>query len=292
MKNYSKYLSVSNFEKEWGCYVTTAGYTKIDTHQSYPPNSTHPDSHAFNWDAGRILDGYYLVFISKGCGIFESAASKSRHINAGNCFMLFPGEWHRYKPATESGWEEYWVGFKGAYIESLMGKVFSKSDPFVTTGLNDTLLKLFHQLIDDIQKAAAGYHQIIAGITMQMLGVVHSFYTNNCAGNTTFRLIEEAKFLLRESIQSPDNIERIVKKLPVSYSKLRKDFKAVTGESPNQYQLNLRLEKAKELLTSTSLSVSEIAYQTGFESVFYLSRIFKSKNNVSPRAYRLGDGLH
>jgi AraC-like DNA-binding protein len=287
MKSYSKYLISSSFEELWGLYITTAGYTKIDINQNYPPNNNHPESHAFNWNSGRILDGYYLVFISSGSGLFESANTSIRHIKGGDCFLLFPGVWHRYKPDTKSGWEEYWVGFKGTYADDLMQKAFNPNDPFITAGLNNSLSKLFHELLEWVQQASVGYHQVIAGIALQMLGLIHAIAINkdiNTSG--TSRLIEEAKFLFRESIQDPDKIENILKKLPVSYSKLRKDFKSITGLSPNQYQLNLRLDKAKELLANTSLSISEIAYQTGFESVSYLSKIFKSKIGSSPKTYR------
>jgi len=287
MKNYSKYLISSQFEELWGLYITTAGYTKTDIDQNYPPNNNHPKSHAFNWDSGRILDGYYLVFISSGSGLFESANTSISHIKGGDCFLLFPGVWHRYKPDTKSGWEEYWVGFKGWYADELMQKAFSPNNPFVTTGLNNNLSKLFHELLEWIQQAHAGYHQVIAGITLQMLGLIHAIAINkNISTSNTNRLIDEAKFLFRETIQEPDKVENILKRLPVSYSKLRKDFKNITGMSPNQYQLNLRLDKAKELLANTSLSISEIAYQTGFESVSYLSKIFKVKVGTSPKTYR------
>jgi len=72
----------------------------------------------------------------------------------------------------------------------------------------------------------------------------------------------------------------------MSYSKFRQAFKKSTGLSPNQYYLNIRLNKAKELLTSTSLNINEIAYHTGFESIFYFSKLFKKKNGVSPKDYR------
>ena len=56
--------------------------------------------------------------------------------------------------------------------------------------------------------------------------------------------------------------------------------------SPNQYHLDLRLTKAKELLISTNLTINQIAGQTGFDSLFYFSRVFKKKNNMSPKGFR------
>ncbi len=286
MHNYSKYLLSGKLEEDWGFYVTTVGYTKIDTNQSYPLNNQHPDTHKFNWDSGRILDGYYLVFISMGEGIFESAKTSSCTVKEGTCFMLFPEVWHRYKPYRKSGWEEYWVGFKGTYPDLLM-KNFSPENPFIKTGRSDQLLKLFHTLIEQTQLAIPGYHQMITGTTLQILGLMQSIVQYQETNlNSSAKLVEEAKFLLREAVSGNSTIEEIISKLPAGYSKLRKDFKTLTGFSPNQYLLNLRIEKVKELLSNTSLSISEIAYQTGFESVSYLSKIFKKKNKASPKAYR------
>lgn len=287
MNNYSKYLISSPLEEKWGLFVTSVGYTKIDTNQPYPPQGEHPHTHIFNWNSGRILDGYYVVVISGGSGLFESALTDTRRVKKGDCFLLFPGVWHRYKPDDVSGWEEYWVGFKGSYADHLLQKMFSPRTPFISSKLNNHLLKLFNDLIDWVQKAPSGYHQVIAGITMQIIGLAHTL-TNNAENkdDNASQLVEEAKFILRETIQSTECIEQLLKKLPVSYSKIRKDFKKITGLSPNQYKLNLRLEKAKELLANTNLSISEIAYQTGFDSVFYLSKIFKIKNRRSPKAYR------
>ena len=292
MKNYNKYLLSTQLEEDWGFYVTTAGYTNIDSNQLYPLNSQHPETHKFNWDSGRILDGYYIVFISRGEGIFESAKTTSCHIKEGSCFMLFPGVWHRYKPAIKSGWEEYWVGFKGYYPDRLM-KNFDPANPFINTGRSDHLLKLFHSLIEQIQQATPGYHQIISGTTLQILGVIKavSLY-HGLNRDRTAKLVEDAKFLLREEVQNTAAIEQVLKKLPAGYSKLRKDFKRLTGISPNQYLLNLRLDKVKELLINSSLSISEIAFQTGFESISYLSKKFKQKNKITPTLYRQNNATY
>lgn len=287
-KNYSKYLTVNKKEEDWGIYVLTAGHSKIDINQAYPDNESHPQDHSFTWNKGRLLNGYYLVFISQGEGIFDSEFTGTRTIQAGTCFLLFPGVWHRYKPDRQSGWEEYWVGFKGWYPEQMMPGFFSPENPFVEVGSNGALLGLFQKLIETIQTAPIGYHQIIPGITLQILGLINVVASHHKLNyEPTEQLINKAKFLLQESLENAVNIEELAQQLPMSYSKFRKAFKAITGQSPNQYHLNLKLDKAKELLLSTTLSISEIAYQTGFESALYFSRIFKTKNKVSPKLFRI-----
>jgi len=288
MHNFHKYLAVTALEEEWGFYVTTVGYSRTDPNQVYPHNQEHPLTHSFTWNKGRILNGYYLVFISKGKGVFESALSQPTEIVAGTCFFLFPGVWHRYRPAPAVGWEEYWIGFKGSYPDQLMNKgFFSSNIPVVSPGLNDTLLALIRKILDNVRSATPGYHQVISGITLEILGLVHALSTHKDPDfDVDEQAVEKARFFLRENLEGPLDMQLLLRELPMSYSKFRKMFKQATGESPNQYHLNLRLDKAKELLNTTHLNVTEVAYNLGFESVFYFSKLFKKKNGISPKSYR------
>jgi AraC-like DNA-binding protein len=288
MNNFHKYLAITPLEEAWGFYLTTVGYSKTDPNQVYPCNTEHPLTHSFTWNKGRILNGYYLVFISKGKGVFESALSEPTVIKAGTCFFLFPGVWHRYRPDPESGWEEHWIGFKGSYPDQLMNEGFFSSDfPVVSPGINETLLTLIRKILDHVRSGTIGYHQVIPGIMLQILGLVHALSTNKGLNYDEDRqAVEKAKFFLRENLENSPDMPMLLKELPMSYSKFRKLFKEVTGESPNQYHLNLRLDKAKELLNTTNLNVTEVAYNLGFESVFYFSKLFKKKNGVSPKSYR------
>lgn len=288
MLNYRKYITNTELDKQWHFYINTVGSASIQPNQSYPNNRAHPADHVLNWDKGRILNGYYLVFISKGKGILDMDNKSTTAINAGTCFFLFPGIWHRYRPDAKFGWEEYWVGFNGAYPASLVKNgIFSPDNAIVDVGLNVELLNLFHTLMKITSLAEPGYQQIAIGITLQILGVVitASKYEQPSV-SLEKRLISKAKFILQESIDNPLNLEEMVKELPMGYSKFRKVFKDICGISPNQYHLDLRLNKAKDLLTTTNLTINQIADQTGFESIFYFSRRFKAKNGISPKLFR------
>lgn len=72
----------------------------------------------------------------------------------------------------------------------------------------------------------------------------------------------------------------------ISKSYLSRLFKRHTGMTVISYVNNLRIQMAKRLLTSTSESVNEIAYQVGFESTKYFFRIFKTLVGESPASFR------
>ena len=56
--------------------------------------------------------------------------------------------------------------------------------------------------------------------------------------------------------------------------------------SPRDYQLMVRLSKAKELLCETTLRIGKIAERVGFECPYYFGRIFKAKTGMTPGEYR------
>ena len=72
----------------------------------------------------------------------------------------------------------------------------------------------------------------------------------------------------------------------MGYSKFRRLFKDLTGYAPLQYIQELRLQKSKKLLLNTSLSLTEIAEEIGYDNADYFSTAFKKKNRVTPAAYR------
>lgn len=288
MENYYKYLHITDLDRSWGCYVTTVGYCKTEKHAHYPDTGEHPNDHLFSWNNGRILDGYYIVFITSGSGVFESAKTAPQVVEAGTCFILFPGIWHRYKPTASIGWEEYWVGFNGEYPQQLMERFFDPGQPCVKTGLTKELLVAFTQLLGAVSQAQIGYPQVIAGVTLQILGLLNKVRMLETADDDPESVwISQASFILQNQLQTNVNIEALAAQFPMSYSKFRKTFKRVTGKSPNQYHLELRLGKAEELLKNTNMTIKEIGYHTGFDSPYYFSRLFKEKFGVSPKVFRM-----
>jgi AraC-like DNA-binding protein len=100
-------------------------------------------------------------------------------------------------------------------------------------------------------------------------------------------MINRARQRIREALESPLSIQQIAEEMGVSYSNFRKLFKEYTGLSPALYQQDLKLQRAKELLSTTDMSIKEIAYQLNFESPDYFSSKFKTKTGEKPSDFRL-----
>lgn len=282
-----RYLSINATDEEWGIVVTTVGYQFIPPKGNYPL-SKHPDNYNFKPQSGRILNEYQLVYITKGCGYFSSQSCKKSKIKAGTMILLFPGEWHSYYPDPEEGWDEYWVGFRGLHIDKRVEKrFFTKEEPLLQIGISATIVGLYEDILKFSAQEKSGYQQIISSIVLHILGSVYYKEKNNSFTNTyVVDKINEARILMKENIEQPYSPEEIAEKLGLGYSWFRRMFKEYTGISPAQYQLQQKLLKAKELLTSTNKNISEIAYELNFENAGQFSTFFRKKEGVTPSEFR------
>jgi AraC-like DNA-binding protein len=82
------------------------------------------------------------------------------------------------------------------------------------------------------------------------------------------------------------SVKYISTELKLSQRYLSDMLRSLTGLNTQQYIQNAIIEKAKEKLSTTTLSVSEIAYELGFEHAQSFSKLFKTKTNVSPLEFR------
>jgi AraC-like DNA-binding protein len=100
-------------------------------------------------------------------------------------------------------------------------------------------------------------------------------------------LVHSALTYLNDHYASPDvSLTDLAAVLGISPSQLSRRFRAVRGITPVAYLRDLRLQKARELLTGTDDTLQAIAEHTGYRSAFYLSRVFSAHTGQSPSAYR------
>jgi AraC family transcriptional activator of pobA len=81
-------------------------------------------------------------------------------------------------------------------------------------------------------------------------------------------------------------VQYLSEQLNVSPSYLSDMLRSLTGQNAQQHIHSKLIEKAKEILTTTNLSISEIAYRLGFEHPQSFSKLFKSKTSLSPLEFR------
>jgi len=92
--------------------------------------------------------------------------------------------------------------------------------------------------------------------------------------------------IIKNHIFSNLSIQKLAELSGLSVSSFKREFYAIYQQTPIQYINHQRLLKAKELLEISDLSISQIAYQLGFNDPAYFSRLFKKTFNVSPSSLR------
>lgn len=285
-KLFFKYLTPAEDDLLWGLAVNVVGFAHVAPNDTYPPQG-HPTGYNFNWDNGRILREYQLIYFTDGAGIFETRENRFS-IQSGTVLFIYPGTWHRYRPNKNTGWKEHYIGISGDFTQRIFNeKYMSREKPLLYIGFQDRLIKQFHEIIGEVKEEKPGYQQVCAGIAMHLFGAIFSIHKNrDFSGKEIERKIRRACITLRENLTQQVNIENLAEESHLGYSNFRRVFKKYTGVSPAQYHLNLRLQKARELLINTNMSVKQIAFEMGFQSNHYFTRIFTSKVGVSPTVFR------
>lgn len=286
-QTHFQYLMANESDHLWGDIITTVGFQHVGVQEPYPPPN-HPSRYFISPQKGRLIEEYQLVYIVKGAGCFQSESMQEIPVREGYIFLLFPGEWHNYYPDKETGWEEYWIGFNGKIMQDRVRfGFFDCQRPVYNIGIQDEVVQLYRKAIKTAQGEAAGFQQQLSGFLSNLLGHVYTFHKNACFEQTDVaNKISKARMILSAQYNVEIPLETLAQELQMSYSWFRHAFKEYTGFSPNQYTLELRIQKSKELLTNSIFSIKEIAYEVGFNNSEYFTTLFRRRTGMTPGEYR------
>ena len=288
MKDYFVYLPKQPANSIWGCVATAAGFTNISANTPYPPRQ-HPLDHYFDWNNGRVLQSFQIILISAGSGMFECAATRGiQNVEAGMVIVLFPGIWHRYRPAAETGWVEHWIECQGPVFDEAARIGLVEPEHCV---LNAELIREFSDCFERCHNLARtdalANQDLLSTLGLHLLAMLgHLRCGERGFTKAIDDIVQRAHMLISLRCQEPLDLRALAVELGVSYAHFRHSFLARTGVSPWQYYLNARIQKAQDLLLNTPKSVKEIAEVLGFESASHFSKQFKQRIGSSPNYWR------
>ncbi len=282
-----EYLIANDNDYRWGLVTTTVGRQDVKPGASYPVNK-HPDSYRFSSNKDRILQEFVFLYISKGSGWFASSHCRKTRIKAGDVCLIFPNERHSYAPDTETGWTEYWIGCKGTIPQLWIdNRFFDIQSPILNIGISNRLMDFYEKAYEVAQQQPPAYQQMLSGYVNMICSTVYSA----CKGNpfrcsSIISTINKAKNFMHDNICNDIAMEDVAMHVGMGYSKFRKVFKQITGLSPNQYFIEIKLEKSKIMLLNGDISCKEMAFQLGFDSPSYFTKVFKNRIGVTPQEFR------
>ena len=160
----------------------------------------------------------------------------------------------------------------------------------------ETIISIFKNIEEELNSRIDDFSQdvIISQIEL-LLNYANRFYkrqfiTRKAVSNSLLQKLEETLdeyFNNEKSLsQGIPTVYYLAETLNLSSSYLSDMLRSLTGQNAQQHIHQKLIEKAKEKLSATSLSVSEVAYQLGFEHPQSFSKLFKTKTNLSPLEFR------
>ena len=167
---------------------------------------------------------------------------------------------------------------------------------FLSEKEENTIIGIMHNVEQEYRSNIDKYSQtvIIAQLEL-LLTYAERFYQRQFITRkiSNHKILDRLEDILAQSFADEPvsqkglpTVQSVAKMLNISPNYLSAMLKALTGQSTQQQIHNKLIEKAKEKLSTTELSVSEIAYELGFEHPQSFSKLFKTKTNISPLAFR------
>lgn len=159
-----------------------------------------------------------------------------------------------------------------------------------------TIVSVFKSMQEELQGRIDDFsHDIVISQIETLLNYSNRFYkrqfiTRKAMSNDLLQKLEdilETYFNDEKSLmQGIPTVQFLAENLNVSPGYLSDMLRSLTGQNAQQHIHGKLIEKAKEKISTTSLTISEIAYQLGFEHLSSFTKLFKAKTNLSPVAYR------
>lgn len=158
---------------------------------------------------------------------------------------------------------------------------------------DETIISLMFQIIDLYQNIDDASLFLVKGYVFQLMGYLCSHYATKTTSlgaqqqnNEKLQKMNTIAGFLHEHYATKISTQDLVQMSHYNYSHFCHTFKEVFGMSVNRYLLNIRINKASALLTSTDMNITEIATTSGFSDVNYFARVFKKETGLSPTKYR------
>lgn len=264
-------LTPSTTAKNLFFYTQETGYFKT----SYPYFSERQN-----------LDSFLIIYTVSGKGHLEYEG-QTYTLTKGQCFYINCEEHHLYRADEKEDWEILWIHFNGGnalgyykeFTRSGFHIVDFQDNAYMEVTLRDIIAR--HQKKDSTTEPYVSH--LIDGLLTELL------MQTSAARTDDFVLPDFIKEIAREmdkDFRSRLSLSYFERKYHRSRFHISKEFKKYMGITVNEYLINARISYAKELLKYTDMPVGEIAFESGMNNVTHFINLFKSREEMTPLAYR------
>ena len=235
---------------------------------------------------GRNFSGFVCPL--SGSALYTLSDGETVTLSTGE--IMYLPEMSRYTVAGgEKGFTHYTVNFR---VSSGNDSTVSGFSPLfgntpVKTAVDDfdSFRNLFSATVDALASNMPGSTLLVKSKLYEMIQTFFSQALKSKASKGEYEVLVRAKEYIEQHFSEALSAQELSKLCSMSQTNLRRKFKQYIGQPPLDYQISLRIRRARELLLERRYNVSEIAVMVGFEDVNYFSRLFKKRVGVSPLGY-------
>ena len=226
-----------------------------------------------------------IEYVISGTGTVESPKG-TFHPSAGDAYLLRANEPHKYYADPKCPWVKIWVNLQGKLITPILDAYGLTHSMFLPKLDIYDFLKRIHDIAspDDINISDA------MDECCQVFLELCQHIRNNLNASELEKPVPRNISLLKEyldvHLEERLSLEKCSEITFLSVSQTIRRFRSAYGVTPYEYLNQRRIHTAKQLLQNSTLSVEEIATQTGFTDHNYFSKYFKKKVGISPSRFR------
>ena len=226
---------------------------------------------------------FVVEYVVSGTGYLEINGEKHQ-LNAGDAYVIHPGDYCEYYPDKNDPYKKYWVNFTCNMHFSDFLNLYQINDRVIR---DIDLSKCFEEIfaLEELSNLSENLYLYFSKIIYNIFHTI-AIHQKTMTDACSFDLPVMVRNDLKHSIQGPITIEDLAKKYYRSKNDIISQFKKKYNITPYAYLLDLRITMAKRLLMGTDKSIAKIASELCFYSEFHFSGCFKKKVGESPSEYR------
>lgn len=268
MNNYN---FSNDFYRNIDAMIYTCGYENCAPGHSYGP---------------IMRNGYLIHYVLGGTGVYK-ARGRIFRLEAGDAFLICPGELIYYEADRNTPWTYTWIGMQGIKIKGYLERTSLPEQLVVHYG-QDERFRLCHEKMSEADKLPQNRDLVMNSILYEYLFLLADKFPGSQISSREKKSghAEEALRYIEDHYCDSITVQDIAGHLGINRSYLHRIFKTYTGTSIQNYLLDYRIRQSCILLKSTDLSIRVIAHSVSFIDPLYFSRIFHQKMGVSPSEYR------
>jgi len=172
-------------------------------------------------------------------------------------------------------------------FENLPGFLIIKSSEY---GRFDLIHSIFELIVEELENKQPGHQTIsLRFAEILFISIIRHYYLNQAKDAVNLfkdEAIYQSVDLIHKQLASTLNIENLARQAGLSRTLFINRFKSAVGETPLKYITNWRMTKAKYLLNSTDMTLTEIGEKIGYPTESSFNRAFKQNCQVSPGRFR------